>query len=359
MLTQKKELNFSGQNIFVGFDAHLKSWKVSIMIEDLFYKTFVQPACPKTLYNYLDKHFPKGTYHTAYEAGFCGFWAHYELSKLGIKSIVVNPADIPTTGKEKVQKEDGRDSRKIVRSLQAKELVPIYVPSIENINDRSLIRMRATLTKDLSRNKQRVKSFLYFHGISYPECLSVKSSHWSKRFINWLKEIPLSESTGKEALSMLIIQVESLRLNLLSVNRKIRVLSETEKYKKQIEVLRSVPGIGLTTAMTILTELENINRFTSMDTLCGYIGLIPSTHDSGDKRSIRNITPRGHQVLRRMIIESSWIAIRTDPALSKSYLEYCKRMEPNNAIIRIARKLISRIKYVLMNNKKYEYCKVI
>ena len=47
------------------------------------------------------------------------------------------------------------------------------------------------------------------------------------------------------------------------------------------------------------------------------------------------------------------MAIRNDPALLKSYLDYCKRMEPNKAIVRIAKKLISRIKYVLKNKQPY------
>lgn len=51
-----------------------------------------------------------GNYFSAYEAGFSGLWPHYKLTELGINNIVVNPADIPTTQKEKVQKEDKRDS---------------------------------------------------------------------------------------------------------------------------------------------------------------------------------------------------------------------------------------------------------
>ncbi len=65
---------------------------------------------------------------------------------------------------------------------------------------------------------------------------------------------------------------------------------------------------------------------------------------------IGDITPRGHSVLRGAIIESAWMAARIDPALNKSYHEYCSRMEPNKAIIRIARKLLSRIRFVLKNN---------
>ena len=151
MEAQVKKIDFTDQNIYVGFDAHLKSWKVTVMAENIVYKTFTQPPKPEVLYNYLKNNFPGGNYHTAYEAGFCGYWIHDKLVSYGIKSIVVNPADIPTTDKERVQKEDKRDSRKIARSLSNGTLMPIYVPSIKAQRDRSLLRTRAMLVKDLSQ----------------------------------------------------------------------------------------------------------------------------------------------------------------------------------------------------------------
>jgi transposase len=132
-------------------------------------------------------------------------------------------------------------------------------------------------------------------------------------------------------------------------------LANTDRYKLLQELLRSIPGIGLLTAMIILTEIETINRFANIDQLCGFIGLVPSTSTSGDNEIIGEITPRGHSILRSAIIESAWIAARIDPALNKSYHDYCKRMEPNKAIIRIARKLVSRISFVLKNNQPYVY----
>jgi transposase len=75
---------------------------------------------------------------------------------------------------------------------------------------------------------------------------------------------------------------------------------------------------------------------------------------SGEKEIHGHITYRSNHLLRRMLIESSWIAIRYDPALMRAYHEYCKRMEPNKAIIRIARKLITRIQFVLVNKQAYK-----
>jgi transposase len=353
METQVKQIDFTGQNIYAGFDAHLNSWKVTVMAEDIVYKTFTQPPNPEVLYNYLKKNFPGGTYHSAYEAGFCGYWIHDKLVSFGIKSIVVNPADIPTTNKERVQKEDKRDSRKIARSLSNGTLIPIYVPSIHTQRDRSLMRTRAMLIKDLTRYKNRIKGFLHFYGITLDENFAKAQNHWSNRFIRWLEGLEIDGGSGKESLGVLISECKSLRTSILKVNRQVRELSQTTIYQEQFTLLKSIPGIGLITAMTILTEIETINRFTNLDKMCGYIGLVPSTKSSGEKEKNGDITPRGHNVLRNAIIESSWIAIRNDPALMKYYLICIRRMDPNKAIIKIAKKLLSRIRFVLTNKQPY------
>jgi transposase len=358
MQTQSNKIDFNGQNIYVGFDVHLKDWKVTIMTEKLTHKTFTQPPKPEVLYHYLIKTFPGGTYHSAYEAGFSGYWIHNKLLNFGINSIVVNPADIPTTGKETIMKDDTRDSIKIARSLRNGDLNPIYVPSLPTLEDRGLVRTRATLVKDLTRYKNRIKSFLYFHGIEFPETFSKPQTHWSNRFNKWLEDIAMSEPSGKASLNVLLEQSRHLRVSVLQTTKQIQQLTKTDRYKAQHELLRSIPGIGLLTAMVILTEIETIDRFETFDQLCGFIGLVPSTHSSGDHEVIGNITPRGHSVLRTAIIESAWMAARLDPALNKCYHDYCKRMEPNKAIIRIARKLTSRIRFVLKNNQPY-VCSVV
>lgn len=353
MQEQRNKIDFSNQNIYAGLDVHRKDWKVSIMVNDILHKTYVQPPDPKVLFNYLSKNFPGGNYKSAYEAGFCGFWIHNELTKAGIKSIIANPADIPTTNKEKQQKEDKRDSRKLAKCLKNNDLTPIYIPSDKTIDDRLLVRMRGNLVKDLRRNKQRIKSFLYFTGIQYPDEFFKSSTHWSKRFILWLEQLCEEEKSSSIALRLLLDQGKFLRSNLLEVTRKIKALSKTDHYIENSILLQSVPGIGLITSMIILTELETIERFNSLDKLCSYIGLIPTTNSSGDKDKTGDITPRGHSVLRSALIESAWVAVRQDPALMIKYIELCKRMDKNQAIVRMAKKLVSRIVYVLRNKKQY------
>ncbi len=359
MQKQNNTFNFDGQNIYVGFDTHLRSWQVTILTEKMNHKTFVMPPKPEVLSNYLKKNFPNATYHSAYEAGFSGLWAHYQLKALGINNIVVNPADIPTTQKETVQKEDKRDSRKIARSLRSGELTPIYVPSESTLNDRALVRARTMLVGDMTRFKQRIKSFLYFYGITFPPEFERKSTHWSGRFMKWLDSIPMKEKSGSLALATLIEEARNQRKLLLETTKKVKKLSEEAKYNESSALLRSIPGLGLINSMVILTEVEDIKRFSKDEKFASFVGLIPTSHSSGEKEKTGEITFRSHDFLRKAFIESAWVAARFDPALLLSYNSLCKRMEPNDAIVRIAKKLLNRVYFVLKNNKEYEYNKTI
>ena len=354
MQTQRRELNFKGQNVFTGIDVHLKSWTVSIYTEELFHKKFTQPPQVDVLRNYLDRNFPNATYYSVYEAGFSGFWAHYELLEMGINNIVVNAADVPTSQKEKLHKNDNVDSQKLARSLRNGELKGIYVPVLATLHERSLVRCRATLVKDMSRYKQRIKSFLYFHGIVYPPQFEDSNKHWSSRFMRWLKEdIKLYHPQGQETLNLLIVQAEKQRELLLDTTRKVRVLSRTDKYAHNMKLLRSIPGIGLITAITLLTEIEDLSRFKNTDHLASFVGLVPGSHSSGEKIKDTEMTFRGHFSIKRSLIESSWIAARRDPALNMAYHQYVQRMDANKAIIRIARKMLNRIYFVLTKQQEY------
>jgi len=354
MQRQITTLDFKGQNIFVGIDVHLKSWTVTILTEELMHKTFTQPACAETLCNYLKRNFPGGNYNSVYEAGFSGFWAHYKLKEMGINNIVTNPADVPTSQKEHLQKDDPTDSRKLARSLRSNDLKAIFVPNPATLEDRSLVRMRATVVKDMTRFKQRIKSFLYFYGISYPPQFERSGTHWSKRFMKWLEEeISLQHDSGTQALKILVQEAEQQRKLLLEVLKKIRLLSRSEKYAKNIALLRTIPGIGLITSITFLVEIENIERFENTDHFAGFVGLVPNRHSSGPKTNDGEMTFRGQKTLKSLLVESSWIAARTDPALMMSYLGYVKRMEPNKAVVRIARKVLNRMYFVLKNKLEY------
>ena len=353
MKREFRTISFKGQSIYCGIDVHLKSWTVSVIVGEVMYQTFSQDPSAETLLKYLQKHFPGGTYYSAYEAGYCGYSIHKALENQGISNIIVNPADIPTTNKDRCQKEDRRDSKKLARGLKNGDLEGIYVMSTEMEELRGLVRYRKTIVKELGRNKNRVKSLLHLQGIKIPKELNISSKYWSAPFIQWLRSVDTSTDLGTYVLQDTIETAEFLRKKLLRINRQFRTLSKDSKYSDRIHLLRSIPGIGLIVAFTFLSEIEKISRFKSLDKLCSYVGLIPSTFSSGEKEVVGKITRRSNKPLRSSIIESAWVAIRHDPALALKYNELRSRMEANESIVRIAKKLLNRIIYVLKNEKAY------
>jgi len=107
--------------------------------------------------------------------------------------------------------------------------------------------------------------------------------------------------------------------------------------------------------MTLFTEIIDINRFSNFDKLASFVGLVPSIYSTADTEYSRGISFRHNKFLRPLIIEATWIAIRRDPALSIKYFQLCNSMPKNKAIIRISKKLLSRIKHVWENQEEYSF----
>jgi len=349
------ENSFNDQSFYVGIDYHKKSWKVTILGEKYEHKTMSQNPDPKILANYLKRNFPGGNYQAVYEAGFSGFNACRKLRELGINCIVIHPADVPTNQKERLQKTDKVDSRKLARSLRSGEFEAIHIPDNKLEADRALVRQRFRLVKDISRTKNRVKSLLFQFGIDIPgRFTSQQTRHWSKVYINWLKELPIEQESLKLTLDNYLRIGEIQRKELLTINRQIRKLSKTKYYQNNCRLLLCIPGIGLMTAITLLVELGDIKRFKRLDELCNFIGLVPSMYGSGEKMETGKIIKRGRKALKIMLIEASWQAVRKDPALMMKFNELTTTMKKNKAIIRIARKMLSRIRHVLVHQEEYE-----
>lgn len=342
-------VDFTGQPIYIGLDVHKKSWTVSIFMEHLEHKTFTQPPAVATLVSYLHRHFPGAQYAAVYEAGFCGFWIHDQLQAHGIACRVANPADIPTRDKERRRKGDRSDSRKLARGLRSGEIEGIYVPARAAVEDRSLIRTRQAMVRKQTRCKNQIKSLLHFYGIPVPE----DSRSWSRNFIRSLEALRLERPSGTLALTAHLTELLQLRQIVAQLNRDVLALSRTDEYREPVQLLRSIPGISTLSAMVFLTELGDLSRFASLDKLCGYVGLTPDTHASGEKAGIGDITRRCNPVLRSLLIECSWTAVRKDPALALAYHGFCKRTRKTKAIVKIARKLLNRIRFVLNNRCRY------
>ena len=347
-----KLLDFTGHNVYVGLDVHAKSWSVNILVDEIAHRKYTQPPDPVQLYNYLSSHFPGANYFSAYECGFCGYHHHRKLIELGIKNIVINAADLPATNKERVNKMDPVDSRRLSHALKNNEIHGIYVFSPEHEQLRSLFRMRWRAAKELRRVKNRIRSFLYYYGITPPADL--KPDYWPSTYIKWLEHIKLPTKLGTLALGSLINAYHTTRKQLLEITRELRKEIKVN-YHKIFKLLQTVPGIGPLTSICLIAEIGDITRFKSCKQLTSYVGLIPHSHQSGDKDPAGRLTYRSNKYLRASIVEAAWVAVRNDPALLKYYKEHIIKHKPQVAIIKVAHKLLNRIKYVWETQNEYNY----
>ena len=350
---QSNEKKSKGQKIFIGIDVHKKNWDVAIAPEIGSVKRHPQKASAKELFDFLKKHYPDCEYLAVYESGFTGFSTYYALKEVGIDCIVIHAADVPTTQYEELMKSDKIDSVKLVRSLKAGLLKGIYIRTGENIDDRSVVRIRRSIQKDLSAYKSRVKHLLHNNGVEMPERFEKSGTHWSREFIKWLKDEVTLLSSTRNSLDLLIRQVETVRSNLLNATRMLRNLSNSERYKHNCELLTTIPGIGPIIAMCILTEVFDVSRFHNERQFAAYLGLIPTSHSSGEKIAHGEMTFRGNKELGPMMVEASWIAITQDIGLGALYQRYKDRMKPQLAIVRIARKLSNIIYTILKKQVAY------
>lgn len=352
MSASTHSLDFAGIIFYIGIDVHLRQWTVTVRDAERELKTFSMDPSPAQLFDYLTKRYPGGTYYSVYEAGFCGFWIHRQLCELGIQNIVVNPADVPTRAKERTNKNDKADSRQLARELTNKDaLVPIYVPSEAQQQIRSLCRLRFRNQQSCTRVQNRILSLLHYLGHPMPPTKDV--SRWSGRFLQWLEGVAFSHPAGQQTLRFHLQELKELRQRRLEIMRQLRHYSRTPEYAPIFKSIHSVSGIGFITAITLMTELICMRRFRTFDQLACFVGLIPAEHSSDGHDSASGITPRRNKYLRTLLIEAAWVAIREDPALTHAFYELIRRMKPQRAIVRIAKKLLRRIRHVWLNQTVY------
>ena len=342
-------MDFGGQHFYIGMDVHKKQWTVSIRYNDLALKTFSMDPSPEKLRDYLQKRFPKGTYHVVYEVGFCGFWICRSLRKMGVDCIVVHPPDIPTSHKEKDRKTDPVDAGKLARELEKGELDCIFIPEEDDQHLRSLCRLYHKAVQDTTRVKNRIKGHLHFNGVEMPR----HSSYWSGRFMAHLRSIPLDGGPAKDYLDLCLEELEHRRKLVVTILSKLRTYLEGHRDPGVFHHLLTIPGVGFKLAAILYAEIIDMSRFRNLDHLKSYVGLVPSTSSSGDKVDTGSLTYRSNRHLKYALIEAAWVAIRHDPVLLHSFNKLSSRMTKQDAIVRIAVKLLSRIRYVWRDNCPY------
>ncbi len=337
--------DYVGKDVFVGIDVHKKTYAVTARCEGLVVKKFTQLADPAQLSQSLLRWFSGARIAAVYEAGFSGFGLYRHLIAKGIKCLVVNPASLEVESNNRV-KTDKRDASRMAEKLEDDKIVGIYVPSLQEELDRQYQRTRSQLVKSRVRIANQLKGKLLEFGFLSPTDDQVVSA----KFISKIRRLSFPVEL-EFCVSTIISQWEHLTKLIRETERKIK--EQIANGSRQIQIIRSVPGFGDISTITISTEIASFLRFRNEKTIFSYVGLTPSEHSSGEHRRLGNISRQGSSRLRHVLTEAAWRAIKQDSSLGEAFFRIAARRGKKKAIVAIARKLVGRIRACVWNDVEF------
>ena len=232
---------------------------------------------------------------SCYEAGASGYWLHRELVKLGVKNLVVAPKALGGPAAKR-QKTDKRDSGQLCDALdrylrgQDKALSVVAVPTLEQEQNRALIRYHRQVMKDRTRAEARGKGLLCAQGIE------VGGLWWEGKGWSELQSDPGLKDWIKE-------QLEGWRNKILSAETEQKTLRE------RIEALapESLPkGVGAYSAAVLKYEMKGWERFKNRRQVASYTGLCPGIHLTDGRGKEGSINRCGNPLVRWTLVEMVW-----------------------------------------------------
>lgn len=340
------------QEIFIGLEDSKKTWKVCARSNRIIVNEASMPAEYESLRSYLENKYPHCEIHVMYEAGFRGFELHDQLKADGYDCIVTPPH---TVSQEKVQrqKNDRIDCRRLAKNLENGDYHTCHVPERHQREDRQISRVFEQIKRDITREANRIRRTLEFHGLDQEFPPGAWSRSQYLRVQDSLKKMDISETlqfTFNQNFSKLINLWEQQKLVLRELHR----LAKSEPYKTNVELLKSAPGVGTLSAIRFVLEWGDLSRFSRKEQFSSFLGLIPSENSSGEKEHKGHITKQGNRMVRSWLIECTWRAIKYDPVLLKKFNNVWRSSgSRKKAIVAASRKLANRLRAILIHKTPY------
>ena len=267
----------------------------------------------------------------------------YELIEArGFEVLLAHPLKVKAIASAKI-KTDKIDAKTLCDLLRANLIPTSYVPKKEVRDMRELLRHRTTLVRKATAFKNRIHAELLRRGITRPPGMKTAFTAISKRWMRSLEILALDSN---------LVCLEAIEGEISKLNLRLR-----EEFRKRPEavLLATLKGIGYYTALTLVFEIDDINRFSSPEKLCSYVGIVPSVRQSGTKAYYGSITKQGTSHLRWLIIEAAHTHVRSCPNsdLTRFHERILKKKGKGKAIVATARKMLHIIYWMLKRGEKY------
>jgi transposase len=276
-------------------------------------------------------------------------WHIYDqLEPLAEEVLVANPIKMKQIAQARV-KTDIRDTLILARMLAANMIPEVWVPPMHVRNLRYLLSQRRHLVGMHTQTVNRMHSVAHRHHLSH-----VRGKRFNEKNTKWQKDNDLSDSE-KFQLELDMSTKEHLAEQAEKITKKLARMSHQKPWAESMLYLTQLPGFGVITGMTVLGAIGEITRFESSKHLVSYSGLNSGLEQSGVKLRGKKITKEGRKDLRWAMVEVARRAVKSDPLWRHRFIELCRRMHKNQAIVAIARRLLELVWYVLSRKQAYRH----
>jgi transposase len=289
-----------GATVTVGLDVHRASVRLAALRADELLEERTLPYDPVAVERALGR-WPRVL--CCYEAGPTGFGLYRHLVERGIDCRVVAPGLVPSSPGARV-KTDSRDARKLARLLAGGLLEPIWVPSAELEAARDLVRAREDARLDRMRDRHRLSKFCLRHGRQLP------GASWGGGRRKWLADQRFPFDPQQRTFTDYLHALDLVDRRIEALDAAIRETAAQGPWTPLVARLRCLRGVDTLTALALVAEIGDFERFTSAEQLMAFVGLVPSEHSSGEHRRQGSITKAGNSHMRRLLIEAAWHARR-------------------------------------------------
>jgi transposase len=289
----------------------------------------------------------------AYEASGQGVGLYDQLTAAGIECYVLAPTKIarsPRGQKEKTDEKDALDLLELLRGhvLAGNRLPTVWIPDGQTRDDRELVRMRLDVGEKITALKAQVQSLLKRSGLRRGPGLG---KGWTRAFRSWLqweltaKDSPLGIG-GQAALASLLRQLAFLEEEAERLDKQVVALAWSPRYEARMRAVTKLSGVGVLTAIVFLTELGDLSRFANRRQIGAYLGLAPSSQESGEQSDRKgHITHQGSPRVRKVLCQAAWTRVRCNEQ-EKAIYERIKAKHPKKkkiAVVASMRRLAVRM----------------
>jgi transposase len=255
-------------------------------------------------------------FEVCYEAS-CGYGHYHDLLQpLAARVLVAHPGQLRLLFRPK-NKNDRNDAERLAKPLYLGETPTVHVPSLDVRTWRELINCRSQVIAKRTRAKNALRALLRGAGVVPPRSPGL----WTKKGLAWLRQLELPTASQ-------LLRRDLLREEVEGLNRQVRRLEQALNRRAQqtpaVARLRSIPGVGSRTAEAVVAFLDDPQRFRHAKAVGSYFGLVPCQDQSGDKNRLGHIRREGPAVVRQLVAEATWQAVRRSPTV-RAYFERTQR----------------------------------